>query len=89
MLKKCRNDVLKYGYDSRKNDSVMACFVRGGRKSAPPCSFHTVLQAAAYWVKGTSLILISRTSIDHTHYHIYFLKIYVTYEKSCLSKHDD
>ena len=50
-VKKCRNDVLKYGYDSRKIDSVMACFVRGGRKSAPPCSFHTVLQAADYRVK--------------------------------------
>ena len=51
MLNKCRNDVPKYGYDSRKNDSVMACYTRGGRKSAPPCSFHTVLQAAAYRVK--------------------------------------
>ena len=38
-VKKCRNDVLKYGYDSRKNDSVMACFVRGGVKAHPPAAF--------------------------------------------------
>ena len=30
MLNKCRNDVPKDGYDSRKIDSVMTCFVRGG-----------------------------------------------------------
>ena len=52
MSNKCRNDVLKYGYDSRKIDSVMAGFVRGGQKSASPCSFHIVLQAAAYRVKS-------------------------------------
>ena len=49
MLNKCRNNVPKYGYDSRKINSIMVCFVRG-RKSASPCSFHTVLQAAAYRV---------------------------------------
>jgi len=35
MLNKCRNDVPKYGYDSRKIDSVMACFVRGAEKRSP------------------------------------------------------
>ena len=49
MVKKCRNDVPTYGYDSQKINSVMAHFVRG--ESAPTCSCHTVLQAAAYRVK--------------------------------------
>jgi hypothetical protein len=31
--------VLKYGYDSRKNDRVMACFVTGGIKAHPPAVF--------------------------------------------------
>ena len=37
--------MLKYGDDSRKIESVMACFGRGVEKH-PPCSLHTVLQAA-------------------------------------------
>ena len=46
MLDKCRNDEPKDGYDSRKIESVMACFGRGVEKHPPPCSLHTVLQAA-------------------------------------------
>ena len=42
----------KYGHDSRKIDSVMTCFVRGGGKAPPPCIFYTVLQAASYRVNG-------------------------------------
>ena len=46
MLNKCRNNVLQYGYDSKKIESVMACF--GIIPS--PCRFNTVLHAAVYRV---------------------------------------
>ena len=39
MLNKCRNDVSKYGYDSRKNDSVMAFLLGGGKAPPPPAAF--------------------------------------------------
>ena len=32
MLNRYRNDVIKYGDDGRKNESVMVCFGRGGGK---------------------------------------------------------
>ena len=47
MYKKCRNDVLNNGDDSRKNESIMVCFGTGVEKH-PLCSFDTVLQAAFY-----------------------------------------
>ena len=47
--------MLKYGDDSRQIESVMACFDRGVEKHTPPCSLHTVLQAAAYRVNKSKL----------------------------------
>ena len=35
-------DAPKDGYDSKKIDSVMACFVMGGRNHSPACSFDGV-----------------------------------------------
>ena len=39
MLNKCRNDMPKYGYDSRKIDSVLPVLVGGGVKALPPAAF--------------------------------------------------
>ena len=38
MLNKCRNDEPKDGYDSRKVESVMECFVRGVGSYPPAAS---------------------------------------------------
>ena len=48
----CRNRFLKYGYDSR-----VLCYVLEGGRKAPPCSFHTVLQDAAYTVNEKMFVL--------------------------------
>ena len=68
MLKKCRNDVLKYGYDSRKNDSVMACFVRGGVKAHPPAAFIPFYRLQLIGlIKNTSVVKVMSS---HISYHI-------------------